>query len=65
MGKWQTPSPGLEKGVTVTKGRSSQAEESNQQPSMRIAPPPTQPDSEQPAKNEGQPTFHLKVQRQK
>ncbi|XP_036283474.1 cytosolic carboxypeptidase 3 isoform X2 [Pipistrellus kuhlii] len=65
VGKWETPPLGLEKGVTVTKGRSSQAVESNQQPSMRIAPPPTQPDSEQPAKNEGQPTFHLKVQRQK
>ncbi|XP_054582432.1 cytosolic carboxypeptidase 3 isoform X3 [Eptesicus fuscus] len=65
ISKWEIPSSGFEKGVTITKGRSSQAEESNQQTSMRIAPDPTQTNSEQPKKNEGQPTFHLKFQRQK
>ncbi|XP_036184508.1 cytosolic carboxypeptidase 3 isoform X1 [Myotis myotis] len=63
--KWEIPSSGFEKDVNVTKGRSPHAEEFNQQTSMRIAPNPTQTNDEQPNKNEGQPIFHLKFQRQK
>lgn len=63
--KWEIPSSGFEKDVNITKGRSPQAEEFNQQTSMWIAPNPTQTNDEQPNKNEGQPIFYLKFQRQK
>ena len=63
--KWEAAPSSSEKDADVTKEKSLQAEESNEQNSMQIAPHPTKKRDAQPRKNHGQPTFYLKFQRGK
>ena len=59
--KWETTPSSSEKDAD----KSLQTEESNQQDSMQTAPHPTKNKGEQPKKKDGQPTFRLKLQRDK
>ncbi|XP_045648557.1 cytosolic carboxypeptidase 3 isoform X3 [Ursus americanus] len=63
--KWEAAPSSSEKDADVTKEKSLQAEEPNEQNSMQIPPHPTKKRDAQPRKNHGQPTFYLKFQRGK
>ncbi|XP_032724708.1 cytosolic carboxypeptidase 3 isoform X2 [Lontra canadensis] len=63
--KWETYPSSLEKDADISKEKSLQAEECNEQNSMKIAPHPTRNKDEQPSKKCGQPAFSLKLQRDK
>ncbi|XP_054361163.1 cytosolic carboxypeptidase 3 isoform X2 [Mirounga angustirostris] len=63
--KWETIPSSFEKDADIIKEKSLQAEESNEQNSMQIAPRPIKNRNEQPSKNHGQATFYLKFQRDK
>ncbi|XP_072619083.1 cytosolic carboxypeptidase 3 isoform X2 [Vulpes vulpes] len=63
--KQETTPSNFKKDVDIIKEKSLQAEESNKQNSMQIAPHPTENRDEQPNKNHGQRTFYLKFQTDK
>ncbi|XP_044102543.1 cytosolic carboxypeptidase 3 isoform X3 [Neovison vison] len=63
--KWETSPPSFEKDADISKGKSLQAEECNEQNSMQIAPHPAKNQDEQPSKKYGQPAFYLNLQRDK
>uniref|UniRef100_A0A8C0MMZ6 Peptidase M14 domain-containing protein n=1 Tax=Canis lupus familiaris TaxID=9615 RepID=A0A8C0MMZ6_CANLF len=63
--KQETTPSNFKKDVDIIKEKNLQAEESNKQNSMQIAPHPTKNRDEQPNKNHGQRTFYLKFQTDK
>ena len=62
--KWETASSSFEREVTVIKGKSLHAPESNQQSPVEQLPHPTENTEGRPDKNDGQPAFHWEFQRQ-
>ncbi|KAL2777712.1 cytosolic carboxypeptidase 3 isoform b, partial [Daubentonia madagascariensis] len=61
--KWETAPSSFEVDANSIKYESLQAEESNQQSSKRVSPHLTKNKEEQLNKNDGQPIFHLKLER--